>query len=98
MVSVFGKNSFQRWQPDKTTWRKQFLASLYDAQMLAFQEFPKDRLVAHKDQLVEGFKLLFTEADFKKSVDANTNTPSYLRKRVARVQKLCAEVLDGEPA
>ena len=31
--SAFGDHAFHRWVPEKHTWRKQVLASLFDAQM-----------------------------------------------------------------
>lgn len=95
VYSVFGDNCFHRWQPEKNAWRKQVLASLFDAQMLALQDFSKSDLVASQISIVEGFKDLFNEKEFKRSVDANTNTPSYLRIRVARLKSLCGEIVNG---
>ncbi|MBE2991648.1 DUF262 domain-containing protein [Sphingomonas sp. CFBP 13603] len=92
--AVFGENCFQRWQPDKQSWRNHVLASLYDAQMLALQDYDISDLELHKVTIVEKFKLLFTEPEFQRSVDAATNTPSYLKSRVARLKNLLDEVID----
>jgi hypothetical protein len=98
VVAVFGENAFQRWQPEKKSWRNQVLASLYDAQMLGLQNFSKDELENNRDRIVERFKMLFEDADFKQSVDAATNTPSFLKSRVARIESLVKSVLDDKGA
>jgi Protein of unknown function DUF262 len=93
VVAVFGEHSFQRWQPEKEAWRNQVLASLYDAEMLALQDADAEALAANRDALLRGFKALFTEPEFLRSVNAATNTPSFLKLRVRRLRKLLADVL-----
>jgi hypothetical protein len=82
----FGDHCFQRWQPDKGAWRDQVLASLYDAQMFGCQRFTPQRLQPFQQEIVESFKLLFSDSDFRKAIDAATNTPSYFRARILTVR------------
>ncbi len=84
VTTVFGEHAFQRWMPEKCSWRRQVLASLYDAEMFAFQHFPIEEAAGKSDIIMERFVQLFSEADFKKSIDAATNTPQYFK---ARIQK-----------
>ncbi len=98
VVAVFGENAFQRWQSEKASWRNQVLASLYDAQMLGMQHFEKDALVAQKETLISAFKGLFDDPTFLQSIDAATNTPSYLKARVKRMRDLVSSVLDDKGA
>ncbi|WP_145083549.1 DUF262 domain-containing protein [Anatilimnocola aggregata] len=90
---VFGPNAFQRWQTDRSAWRKQVLASLFDAEMLAMRSFRKKDLNAAKSTIIAEFKKLFDSDEFRKSVDAATNTPSYLKYRVSAVETLLKEAL-----
>jgi hypothetical protein len=91
--AVFGPNCFQRWVPDKDRWRQQVLASVFDAQMLGLEPFEVGKLAAKRNEIVGTFKELFTSDDFLKSVDAATNTPTYLRYRVNAVRDMAAELL-----
>jgi hypothetical protein len=93
VLTVFGKHAFQRWQPERSAWRKQVLASLYDAEMLALQTIDAELLTNRKDEILNGFRGLFREVEFLRSVNAATNTPSFLKFRVRRVQKLVAGIL-----
>ena len=86
VMSVFGEESFKRWQPDKGSWRNQVLASLYDAQMLGLQEFETVDLIANKARIIRKFKSMFNDEKFLSSIDAATNTPSYLKFRVAHLR------------
>ena len=95
VVTVFGEVSFQRWQPEKAAWRNQVLASLYDAEMLALQDVDPAALVLKKEEILVGFKKLFEESDFLKSVNAATNTPSFLKLRVRRVRELVKSVMQA---
>ncbi len=83
--AVFGEHAFQRWQPERGGWRKQVLASLFDAEMLAFRTFRKRDLESAKGKILTGFKKLFEDDEFRRSVDAATNTPSYFARRISAV-------------
>jgi hypothetical protein len=91
--AAFDDHSFQRWVPERQQWRQQVLASLYDAQMFAFRGFPADRIAARSDKLVEAFKLLFSNDEFRKSIDAATNTPAYFKNRISIVRSMLEKIL-----
>jgi hypothetical protein len=88
---IFGVNTFQRWQPEKNDWRKQVLASIYDVQMLGFVPFSEVQLLAHKNAILGRFKDLFADPDFRKSIDAATNTPSSFKERVRIFQNAVSD-------
>ena len=92
-VTVFGDHAFQRWQPEREVWRNQVLASLYDAEMLALQEINIQLLSEKKKAILAGFQQLFDEPEFLRSVNAATNTPSFLKYRVRRVRELISGIL-----
>ncbi len=95
-VTVFGDHAFQRWQPERGGWRNQVLASLYDAEMLALQEVNIEVLRDKKEEILGGFRQLFGEPAFLRSVDAATNTPSFLRFRVKRVRELVSGICSND--
>jgi hypothetical protein len=88
VVAVFGDHAFQRWQPEKDTWRRQVLASLFDAQMLGTRGLDLARLRERRDAILDDFKSLFVDEEFRKSIDSATNTPTYFKERIARLRQL----------
>ena len=84
--AAFADNAFQRWQPEKEQWRKPVLASLFDAQMFALQHMDPQRLAPRHANIILAFKALFRDDDFRRTVDAATNTPTFFRSRIKKVQ------------
>lgn len=71
-----------------TQWRSQFLAGMYDAEMLAVNELTKPQLtkaIAKSATAIKRTAELFNDPEFEKSVRQGTNTPSFLRNRVKAV-------------
>jgi hypothetical protein len=93
--ATFEENAFQRWIPEKGAWKKQVLASLYDAQMFALRGKEPDLLRQHRTEITEGFKLLFENTEFRSSIDAATNTPSYFKTRIQMVANMINNIVDG---
>lgn len=91
--TAFGENCFRRWVPEKAVWRKQVLASIFDAQMFACCRNDPADLAAVSEQIQRKFKRLFSDEEFRASIDAATNTPALFRRRVQAVQKIVAESL-----
>lgn len=92
VTSIFGDHSFHRWVPEKMDWRKHPLAALYDAQMLACQDFSIEQLAPHRSIILERFRELFFEEKFRRSIDAATNTPSLFKERIATLRVLLGEI------
>lgn len=88
---AFGENAFQRWTPEKQSWRRQVLASLYDAEIFAVAQFPEETLRENSKEIVSGVKDLFSNAQFRRAVDAATNTPSYFRDRITMMRDMISE-------
>jgi hypothetical protein len=91
VTAVFGDHSFHRWVPERGVWRNQVLAALFDAQMFACQYYRPDQLAPSATIVIERFKGLFRDDDFRRSIDAATNTPSYFRDRIGRLRDLFEE-------
>jgi hypothetical protein len=91
VASAFGDHAFQRWQPDAKRWRRQVLASLYDAEMFACRGRDPEALAANGDACRRGLRRLFSNKEFREAIDAATNTPALFRRRITMV----GEMLDG---
>ncbi|HEX8472603.1 MAG TPA: DUF262 domain-containing protein [Pyrinomonadaceae bacterium] len=85
---AFGQYAFKRWQPEKGQWRSVVLAALYDAQMIGVREFKLNQLMGKQDQITEGLKSLFQNEEFRKSIDAATNTVVNFRTRVEMIREM----------
>lgn len=71
-----------------TVWRSQFLAGMYDAEMLAVSELTKPQLAKATTKSAAAIKrtaALFDNLEFEKSVRQGTNTPSFVRNRVKAI-------------
>jgi hypothetical protein len=86
--AAFGEHAFRRYQPEKDRWRRQVLASLYDAQMLACHGVEPDDLRPHRAKIVTKMKRLFRAEDFQTSITSGTNTPTLFQHRVQAVKEL----------
>jgi hypothetical protein len=83
---IWGEHAFKRHTG--TGWRSQFLAGMYDAEMLAVSELSKPKLakaIANSAAAVHRTAALFASHEFEKSVRQGTNTPSFVRNRVNAV-------------
>lgn len=80
--AAFGPHAFQRWSPEKGQWRKQVLASLFDAQMFASMDLRSDQVAPHRDELVAMMQRLCGDQEFRKAIDAATNTPQLFKNRI----------------
>jgi len=86
---IWGTHAFKRHTG--TDWRSQFLAGMYDAEMLAVSELADSELgktFTKSTSAVERTATLFEDSDFEKSVRQGTNTPSFVRNRVKAVIEL----------
>jgi hypothetical protein len=80
---IWGAHAFKRHTG--TGWRSQFLAGMYDAEMLAVGELTNPQLAKATTKSATAVKrteALFQEPAFEKSVRQGTNTPSFVRNRV----------------
>lgn len=91
--TAFGEHAFHRWVPERETWKRQVLAALYDAQMFATQAFDEEELLGKRDELEIGLKRLFTDGEFRLSIDAATNTPALFQNRIRAMHRMMTDVL-----
>lgn len=81
--AVWGDKAFQRHTGSQ--WRAQFLAGMYDAEMLAVNELTAAERANAMNKGLAARKAtanLFKNPEFEKVVRQGTNTPSFVRKRV----------------
>ena len=83
--AAFGRRAFARWMPEKVAWRKQVLASLFDAEMFACEPLREKDIEGKQGQIMESLKALFGDREFRLSIDAATNTPALFRNRIEAV-------------
>ena len=88
VVNVFGEGTFRRWVPERGAWRRQVIASLFDAQMFSCQYFRLQQVEPVKDRIVGEYKRLFETPEFRRTIDAATNTPVLFKERINQVKGL----------
>ncbi|QRE73716.1 DUF262 domain-containing protein [Methylobacterium aquaticum] len=87
--TFWGENAFKR--PEGDRWRSQFLAGMYDAQMLAVARLENNVLhiiSGRQDRVLEVTRNLFQDDRFEESVRTGTNTPQRIRYRVDAVYNM----------
>lgn len=92
-VAAFGPYVFRRWVPEKSFWRKQVLASAYDAEIFGVMPYTEHDLRVHQERLIAELQNLFSNREFRRAVDSATNTPTYFRERIQAMQAMVSSVL-----
>jgi len=90
---AFGEHAFQRWIPENSRWRPQVLAALYDAEIFACRGIDHTLLEDKHEQIIQEFKKLFEDPEFRRLIDAATNTPSYFKKRIETVKDMITRII-----
>lgn len=86
---IWGTYAFQRYTGKN--WRDQFLAGMYDAEMIAVSQLtPQElgRAERERENVISATAALFASSSFDKSVRQGTNTPSFVRHRISSVLDL----------
>jgi Protein of unknown function DUF262 len=86
--AAFGEYAFRRYVPSKDSWRRQILASLYDAQMLACHGKESMKLGPHRSKIISKMKKLFGNDEFDQAITSATNTPASFQYRIKAVKEL----------
>lgn len=90
----WGDKAFKR--SENGTWRDQFLAGMFDAQMLSASELSEAEarnLKRKKQQVTRETEQLFKNDEFEKAVRTGTNTPARIRFRVIEVLNMLRSLL-----
>jgi len=90
---VFGGHAFHRFHPERSQWRKQVLAALYDAQMFACQYFSKKEVFPHRDAIMTSWMAMFSNARFRFAIDAATNAPFSFKLRIEMTRDMIATAI-----
>lgn len=91
--AIWGENSFRRYTAG--AFRDQFLASMYDAQMIAVDSLSPATIIkikSKKSAVLAETKKLFEDKKFEESVRSSTNTPSRVRYRIESVINLLKSI------
>jgi hypothetical protein len=91
--AAFGAHAFQRWVPEKSAWRQQVLASLFDAEMFAARGKDATQLGEKASDIEAELKKLFSNTEFREAIDAATNTPALFRRRITMMSELLDRAL-----
>jgi hypothetical protein len=89
---IWGNDAFKRHTG--AGWRSQFLAGMYDAEMIAVSELSEQQRMGLEKKAVSILAKtaeLFNDANFDKWVRQGTNTPSFVRNRIDAVLKVLTE-------
>ena len=81
--NLWGEYAFRRW--DGEQWRKQALAGLYDAQMIACDQISDvryEKLKKVRGKVAKATRKLFEDDEFEEAVRLGTNTPARMIYRV----------------
>ncbi len=91
--ACFGEYAFRRWIPERGFWRQQVLAALFDAQMFACRGRDPETFALKHHEIIEEFKKLFEDSNFRRSIDAATNAPGSFRSRIHITSQLLDKML-----
>jgi hypothetical protein len=94
--AAFGEYAFRRWVPEKGQWRRQVLASLYDAEMFACRAHSVGEVENHQNAIMKDMKALFSDDDFRKSIDSATNAPASFRYRISAIKGVLQRALQDK--
>ena len=94
--AAFGDYAFRRWHPEKEQWRRQVLASLFDAEMFACRGLSAEKVGKSQKAIIEGTKALFEDDEFRKSIDSATNASASFRYRINAMKAVLAKALKGK--
>lgn len=91
--AAFGEHAFRRYTPETGSWRAQILAALFDAQMFACMKWTPEQIAGHEAEIADAYQHLFSNPEFRQSIDAATNTPKLFRRRIEMVDELLTRIL-----
>jgi Uncharacterized conserved protein len=92
---AFGPSAFRRVRGESLNPGRQVLATLYDAQMVAVEEYEFAALAANSRQIQAGMLALQSSDEFKNSIGAQTNTPKYVATRILMTHNMLAKAIAG---
>ena len=92
--AAFGPHTFRRYLPESSTWRRPILAALYDAHMFAGMSYAPEQVRPHRRALSARYRAMFSDPDFRRSIDAATNTPALFRQRIGLMVEVFANIVD----
>jgi hypothetical protein len=92
-ITAFGPTLFRRWSPRTSSFGRQPLATLFDAQMLAVRDWREKELHAASARIQEEMVKLFGNARFVAAIGAQTNTAALVRYRVSEVSDIVSRAI-----
>lgn len=92
--ALWGGSAFRRYT--NNNFRDQFLASIYDAEMISIYELSDsefETVMQSRTKVIAATKRLFQDNTFEEAVRVSTNTPSRVRYRIEKVGEMLREFL-----
>jgi hypothetical protein len=84
----FGEHAFARFQATRGQWRRQVVAAVYDAEMLAAQNFDLADVKPRRDDIIEATRKMFGTKRFQESTEAATNATKAFEYRIGAMDRL----------
>lgn len=88
--AAFGEHAFRRYSPETHAWRRPILAALFDAHMFACMDRAPDQVAPHRGEVAKRYVSMFSDPDFRRSIDAATNTPALFKQRIDLMREMLA--------
>ncbi len=90
---VFGANgAFRRWISQSQKWKQQISAPLFDMQMFGIYGKNKEKIIEHKAEILQDFKILFeTDKTFIESIESSTATPQRFIYRIEKLEEIISK-------
>lgn len=91
--ALWGSNAFKRFTG--LAYRDQFLAAIFDAEMIAASELSEKsfkQLTTKKVAIDKATRKLFEDTKFEEAVRASTNTPSRVKYRIEAVKNMLSNI------
>lgn len=93
--AAFGDHAFKRWLPEKKKWRKNVLAALFDAEMFACRGLQAEVIRSKQQEIIKSMEMLFKDKDFRRAIDAATNTPTFFINRINLVREMLEKTIEN---
>jgi uncharacterized protein with ParB-like and HNH nuclease domain len=80
--SIFGENSFRRYDPTERTWKSAINRAVYDVEMLYFSRLSLELLEHKRDEIISEFTELFKNPKFEDAIASQPEKVTQMQSRL----------------
>jgi hypothetical protein len=88
---ILGKAAFRRWPTDQLR-RGPINRAVFESQAIALADYPLDKLIHRKDEIVSAFRRAFEDKEYSKAVTVGTGDPKAVERRLQHTRQILAEL------